>query len=136
MVPNKESLLKKSTKNNKARRDLNPRLRFLKECNLLSNRPFPLNEVSLIDNYLYARLDTWEFSTKTENGTPSMDTVGVARGDVGRDEHGEARRANTTSNDWPHLDLERLRLKPWSKSHFSIAETTWPTCLYMIYLHV
>ena len=54
----------------------------------------------------------------------------VAPGRVGRDEHGEARRANTTPNGGPHLELERLRLKTWSKSDFSIAEKTWPTYLY------
>ena len=57
----------------------------------------------------------------------------VAPGRVGRDEHGEARRANTTSNGGPRLELERLPLKTWPKSDFGIAETTWPTYLY-IYL--
>ena len=52
---------------------------------------------------------------------------------VGRDEQGEARRENTTPNGGPHLELGRLRLKTWSKSNFSIAETTGPTYLY-IYL--
>ena len=32
------------------------------------------------------------------------------------DERGEARRANTTPNGGPHIELERLRLKAWSKS--------------------
>ena len=50
---------------------------------------------------------------------------------VGRDEQGEARRANTTPNGGPHLELGRLRLITWSKSDFSIAEATRPT-----YLHV
>ena len=57
-------------------------------------------------------------------------TAEAARGRVERDEQGEARRANTTPNGGPHLELERLRLKTWSKSDFSIAET-WPTiCIY------
>ena len=34
------------------------------------------------------------------------------------------RRANSTPNDGPHLELGRLRLKTWSKSDFSIAQTT------------
>ena len=54
-------------------------------------------------------------------------TGGAAPGRVGRDEKGEARRADTTSNDGSHLELRRLRLKSWSKCDFSIAETTWPT---------
>ena len=52
-------------------------------------------------------------------------------GRVGRDEHGKARRANTTPNGGPHLELERLRLKTCSKSGLSIAETTWSTYLYI-----
>ena len=44
---------------------------------------------------------------------------------------GEVRRANTTPNGGPHLELGRLRLKTWSKSNFSIAETAWPTYLYI-----
>ena len=35
----------------------------------------------------------------------------------------------------PHLDLGRLRVKTWSKSDFPIAETTWPTYLY-IHLYI
>ena len=57
--------------------------------------------------------------------------LGVAPARVRRDEHGEARRANTTPNGGPHLELliERLRLKTWSKSEFLIAET-WYTYIY------
>ena len=62
-------------------------------------------------------------------------TAGVAPGRVGRDEHGEARRANTTPNGGPHLELERVRLTTLSKSDSWIAETTWPTYLYE-YLYV
>ena len=43
------------------------------------------------------------------------------------------RRANSTPNDGPHLELGRLRLKTWSKSDFSIAQTTGQhisTCVY------
>ena len=59
--------------------------------------------------------------------------VEAASSRVGRDEHrySEARRANTTPNGGPHLELGRLRLETWSKSDFSIAETTWPTYLYL-----
>ena len=53
----------------------------------------------------------------------------AASGRVRRDEQGEARRANTTPNGGPHLELGRLRVKIWSKSDFSIVETTWPTYL-------
>ena len=55
----------------------------------------------------------------------------AASGRVRRDEQGEARRANTTPNGGTHLELGRLRHKTWSKSDFSIAETTGPTYLYM-----
>ena len=47
------------------------------------------------------------------------------------DKHDEARRANPTPNGGPHLEIERLRVKTWPKSDFSIAETTWPTYLYI-----
>ena len=62
-------------------------------------------------------------------------TAEVRPGRVRRDEHGEARRANTTPNGGPHLELGRLRLKTWSKSNFSIAQTTWPTYLYIIHYY-
>ena len=65
--------------------------------------------------------------TKKRKQHPSQgghaSTAGVAPGRFGRDEHGEARPANTTPNGGPHLELGYLRLKTWSKSHFSIAET-------------
>ena len=64
-----------------------------------------------------------------------MGTAEAAPGRVGRDEQGEARRANTTPNGGPHLELGRLRLETWSKSDFSNAETTWPTHLY-ISIHI
>ena len=45
-------------------------------------------------------------------------TAEAAPGRVGRDEQGEARRANTTPNGGPHLELRvgRSRLKSWSNS--------------------
>ena len=46
-----------------------------------------------------------------------------------RDEQGEARRAYTTLNGRPHVELGRLRLTNWSRAHFSIHEMTWPTYL-------
>ena len=49
---------------------------------------------------------------------------------VGRGEQGEARPAMSALRGGPHLDLGRLRLKTWSKSDFSIAETTGRTYLY------
>ena len=75
-------------------------------------------------------------SKKRKEHTPQGDdasTVEADPGRVGRDEQGEAHRANTTPNGGPHLELGRLRLETCSKSDFSIAETTWPTYIY-IYL--
>ena len=57
-------------------------------------------------------------------------TPKAASGRVGRYEQDEARRANTTPNGGPHLELGRLRRKTWSKSDLSIAETTGPPYLY------
>ena len=51
-------------------------------------------------------------------------TAEVTPGIVGRGEQGEARTINSTPNGGPHLELGRLRLKTWSKSDFSIAQTT------------
>ena len=45
-------------------------------------------------------------------------------GRVGKGEQGEGRRTKNTPNGGPHLELGRLRLKTWSKSDFSIAQTT------------
>ena len=96
--------------------------------------PVSLHEISQIDIYLYVRIHTWEILTKNRKQHPSQgddaSTGGVAPDRVGRGEHCEARRANTTPNGRPHLELERLRLKTWSKSDFSIAET-WPRYLYI-----
>ena len=55
----------------------------------------------------------------------------TAPGRVGKYRQGEARRANTTPNGAPHLEVGHLRLKTWSKSDFPIAETTSPTYLYI-----
>ena len=100
--------------------------------------PVSLHDLSQIDIRLYVRIHTWEILTRTRKQHPSQgddaSTAGVAPGRVGRDEHGDARRANTAPNVGPHLELERLRLKTWSKSDFSIAETTWSTylCIYLL----
>ena len=48
-------------------------------------------------------------------------TVSAGTCRVGRGEQGEARPAIGGPRGGPHLDLERLRLKTWSKSDFSIA---------------
>ena len=40
-------------------------------------------------------------------------TVAATPGRGGREEQGEARRANATPNGRPHLELGRLRLKTW-----------------------
>ena len=45
-------------------------------------------------------------------------------------EQDEARPAISAPRGGPHLDLGRLRLKTWSNSDFSIAETTWPIYIY------
>ena len=94
--------------------------------------PVSLHEMSHIDIYPHARIHTWEILTKKRKQHHSLgddaSTGGVAPGRVGTDGHGDARLANTTPDGGPYLVLERLRLKTWSKSEFSIAET-WPTFL-------
>ena len=55
--------------------------------------------------YLYVRTDAWDIFGDDAS------TAEAAPGRVGRDEQGEARRANTTPNGGPHLELGRLRLK-------------------------
>ena len=77
---------------------------------------------------------TGYFDKKTKTPGDDASTAETAPSRVGRDEQGEARRANTTPNGGPHLELGRLRLKTWAKSDFSIAETTWPTYLYIYQL--
>ena len=53
------------------------------------------------------------------DGTSTAEAVA---GRVGRDKQSEARRANTTPDGGPRLELEGLWLKPWTKSHLSTAE--------------
>ena len=61
----------------------------------------------------------------------------AAPGKVGRDEQGEARRANTTPNGWWTSSRAReLRLNIWLKSDLSIAETTGSTYLDTPYMRV
>ena len=101
--------------------------------------PVSLHDISQIDIYLDTPIHTWDILTKKTKQHPSEgddeSMSEVARGRVDRDEHGEARRANTTPNGGPHLELGHLRLKTCSKSDFSIAETTWPTHLYKNYMY-
>ena len=84
--------------------------------------------------YLHVRIHAWDVLTtkRTQHPSPGDDagTAEAASGRVRRDEQGEARRANTTPNGGPHLELRRLWLKTSSKSDFPIAETTWSTCLH------
>ena len=68
---------------------------------------------------------------RTKEHPPQGDDASTAKADpgrVGRDEQGEAHRANSTPDVGPHLELGSLRLKTWSKSDLRIAETC-PTCI-------
>ena len=86
--------------------------------------------------YMYVRIDAWDILTKKRKQHPPLgdnaSTAEAAPGRVGRNDQCEARRANTTPSHGAHLELGHLRLKTWSKSDFSIAETTWPT--YLVYI--
>ena len=90
-----------------------------------------------IVRYLYVRIDVWEKFTKHTKTAPAA----VRRREHGLGcylqgqggEQGEVRPAISTLKGRPHLDLGRLRLTTWSKSDFSIAETTWRT-LFSMYL--
>ena len=53
----------------------------------------------------------------------------AAPGRVERDNQGEARRPNTTSNGGLHLEIRRLRIKNRYKYDVLIDQTTWPACL-------
>ena len=89
--------------------------------------------------YLYVWIEIWIFWPKGKHPRQGDDTstAEAAPGRVGRDEQGEVHRAITTPNSGPHLEVGRLRLKSWSKSDFSTAETTWPTYLYILkYMHI
>ena len=96
----------------------------------------------LVYMYLHVRVDVWEKMTKIRNPHPppgdDASTAEAAPGRVGRDVQCEACRASSTPNGGPHLDLirGRSRVKTWSKSDFSIAETTWPTYLRRIHLFI
>ena len=77
------------------------------------------------------RIDAWDRNTyfdkkRKQHQSPADDasTAETATGRVRRGEQGEAWRANSRPNVGSHLELGRLRLKTWSKSAFSIAQTT------------
>ena len=97
---------------------------------------YPTMFLVCIDRDWYVPISTnrcLDILTETQKQNPltvdDASTAEAAPKRVERDGQGETRRANTTPNGRPHLELGRLRLKTWSKSDFSIAETTWPTHL-------
>ena len=59
--------------------------------------------------HLYVRMDAWDILTKKRKQHPSpgdgASTAEAAPGRVGRGGQGEARRAITTPNGGPHLEL-------------------------------
>ena len=68
--------------------------------------------------FLYLRIHTRDPNSyfdkkKKQHPSPGDDasTAEAAPGRVGRGEQGEARRADSTPNVGPHLELGRLRLK-------------------------
>ena len=75
-------------------------------------------------------MESEQILTKKQKLHPSpgddASTAEAAPGRDGRGEQGEARRASSTPNCGPHLELlvGRLRLKTYSKTEFSIAQTT------------
>ena len=82
---------------------------------------------------IYVRIDVWKKNDKKTKTAPAA----WRRREHGREgEQGEARPAMSAPRGGPHLDLGRLRLKTWSKSDFSLAETTWPTYLYIYLLYL
>ena len=89
--------------------------------------------------YLSVRIDNLDILTRKRKEHSSQgddaSTAEATPSRVGRGEQGAARRANTTPNGGPHLELGRLRLKTLSKSDFSIAETTWSTLL-LVYIYL
>ena len=80
------------------------------------------------------RIYTWEILTKNENSTPPRETT-RARPDRPRQIRERRTWWGTSSKhytEWRTSSRCRAwRLKTWSKSDFSIAETTWPTHLYI-----
>ena len=107
-----------------------------------SNLPATLLYFLYINRDCYAPIRTnrrlRKLTKKRKQRPPPGDNASTAEAAicrVDRDEQGKARRASTTPNGRPHLDLGRLRLKTWSKADFSTAGTTWPTYLY-IYFHI
>ena len=101
---------------------------------------YPTMFLVCIDRDWYVPISTnrcLDILTETQKQNPltvdDASTAEAAPKRVERDGQGETRRANTTPNGRPHLELGRLRLKTWSKSDFSIAETTWPTYRYIYF---
>ena len=70
------------------------------------------NRPRLVCIYTYIEIDVWEKLTKKrKQHLPLRDdasTAEAAPGRVGRDDQGEAHRANTTPNGGPHLELGLL----------------------------
>ena len=97
----------------KALRKLNPRPHTLKNCKLRSNHPLSSMILSLIFLYICVNIQFDILTKKNEQSTLRRETTRARprpTGRVGRDEQGEAHRANTAPNGGPHLELGRLRL--------------------------
>ena len=95
---------------------------------------------NLSDWYVSIQIDVWEKVIKKRKQHPPQgddaSTAEAATCRVGRGDQGEARPAISAPRGGPHLDLGCLQLKTWSRSGFWIAETTWPTYLYICTLSV
>ena len=97
-----------------------------------------LSVVSLRISYEYTlEISYFDKQKRKQHASQGDDasTAEAVAGNVGRGEQGEARRASSTPNGGPHLELAhflaRLRLKTWYKSDFSIAHTTPHSSLYV-----
>ena len=117
---------------------MNHQLRMLVELKLPAQLLSFFMSQSDISIYVrkYSR-DRTAFLTKKRKKHPSQgddaSTAGAIPGRFGRDEHGDARRANTIPNGGHLLELRCLLLKTLSKADFLIAETAWQRtlCVYL-----
>ena len=104
---------------------------------LLTNRCLVCLHAILIHVYRYTNTSRQFDKIQKKMSTPRGETrydASTAVADpvrVGRYEESEAHGAITTPTGAPHLELGRLRHKTLSKPDYPIAETTWPTYLYI-----
>ena len=139
MVPKQKNLTNSTAKKKRARRELNSRLRTLTDLIILFDHPVSNLICVQTDMDLFVRIETWGNRNSYFDQKPKTAPIPGRRREHGRgrprqSRERRAKRGATSKQhtEWWTLPRARAfaRIKTWSKSDLTIAETTWPTYIY------